>query len=109
MKLWRNPLETQTSVQTSQLFSTLDQSFEKKLLIFLVFGSVEVSVHNFVLGPCAILKLQTFGHPRSNITTICRGVTIHEECWYLLILMLLSVKRETPVIVENSYTVGSRI
>ena len=37
-------------------FSTADQSFEKTLSIFLLLGSIGVSVHNFVLEPCAILK-----------------------------------------------------
>ena len=49
MRSWKNPLKAQTSVAKSQLFSTGDQSYEKKSFIFHFLAGVGVSVQRACL------------------------------------------------------------
>ena len=67
-------LEAQTYVQ-KVIFSTGRQSYDKSH-IFQFLAGVGVSVQMFVLGPCAIVKLQIFGRALFKICFNCREPTL---------------------------------
>ena len=49
------------------IFSTGDQSYGNKSLIFQFLAGLGVCVQIFMLRPCAIAKLKISGHSRLNI------------------------------------------
>ena len=62
---WNNLVKPQTSVQESHFLFQLEANLvTKKSVNFQFFA--RVFVHIFILGSCAIAKLQVFGNSSSN-------------------------------------------